>query len=184
MIEIKNKIDSLKYIHKLGLNNFYEKVFTKYQEKEIIDFMDKNPVKYYILRDKIKSGAKVYFNITRQEVLNHYKEYALFSLDVASYNYRDNKILTGDILISRDNNFTITASSNKECDLRSFPEPSYIFSSDIFDKRIKHIPGSNKIIDYIYKHELFDIIVEFCVFDIPLGINNEYVIIYELRTHY
>jgi len=184
MIEIKDKIDSLKYINKLKLNTFGEKIFKNPTEQEVIDFMDENPVKYYILRDKSKIGSKVYSNITRKEVLQHYKEYKLFSIDIASYNYRDNKILTGDILISKNNNFTITASSNKDCDHRTFPKPNYFLNTDIFDKKINNIQSVDKIIDYIYKHELFDVIIEFGVFDIPVGINKECVVIYELRTNY
>ena len=103
---------------------------------------------------------------------------------MASYNYRDNKVLTGDVFISRDNTFMITASTDKNCDHRTFPEPKFIFSSDIFDKRIKSISGINRIIDYVYKYELFDMVVEFFVFDIPVGVNKEYVVIIELRTHY
>jgi len=146
--------------------------------------MDKYPVKYYVLRDKVKGAGKLHYNITKDEVLKYYKNYKLFSLYVASYNYRDNKILTGDILITRDAKIVLSASEDKDCNNRIFKEPNYFFNTDIFDRRIKYIPGIDKIIDYIFKYELFDIIVEFCVFDIPLGIKNEYVIIFEVRTHY
>ena len=37
---------------------------------------------------------------------------------------------------------------------------------------------------YISDHELYDVIVEFQVYDIKLGINKENVVITELRTGY
>ena len=37
---------------------------------------------------------------------------------------------------------------------------------------------------YIIDHELYDVIVEFAVYDCKLGINNENVVVTELRTSY
>ena len=78
MIEIKNKVDSVKYIYILGLNTLAEKVFTNPGEEDLIRFMDENHAKYYILRDKKNSSGKRYLHITRDEVLEHYKEYDFF----------------------------------------------------------------------------------------------------------
>ena len=187
MIQIRNKVESVKWISRLGLNTFDkngETIFANPSEEDIVRFMDENPIEYYMIRDKKNSGGKRYLHITRDEVLEHYKEYELFSLGIANYNYRDNQILAGDIFISRDNTFMIIASADKTCEHRNFPKPNFIFRSDIFDKRIKNIPGINRIIDYVYKYELFDMVVEFFVFDIPVGANKEYVVIIELRTDY
>ena len=55
----------------------------------------------------------------------------------------------------------------------------------IFDDRtLDQISCFNDVYNYIVKQKLKDIIVEFAYFDKLLGVNNENIIIYELRTEY
>ena len=57
-------------------------------------------------------------------------------------------------------------------------------STDIFSKKLNQIPNINQVIKYIIDNKLVDYIVEFALFDIPVGINNEHVVLFELRNHY
>ena len=79
---------------------------------------------------------------------------------------------------------TLSGSFNKESNHRNFCEPNIFLKTDIFNNKIKYIKGLDEVISYIFKHFLFDIIIEFCVYDIPLGIYKENVVIFEVRTDY
>ena len=54
----------------------------------------------------------------------------------------------------------------------------------IEDNKLWDIPGFSKIMRYITEHELYDVIVEFSVYDCKIGVNKENVVISELRTAY
>ena len=67
----------------------------------------------------------------------------------------------------------------------AYRRPTIVVNTDIFDdKALDKIPDFDFLYEYIFKHNLVDIIVEFALFNIPLGINNERIVIFELRTHY
>ena len=122
--------------------------------------------------------------LEKHEIFEHINEYELFSLDVCSINFRNNKLLLGDMIINSNMDVSVSASSNKDSFARDFLEPRHIMKTDVFDIKLKYIPRLNLIIDYIFIHNLFDIIVEFAVFDKGVGLKNEQVIIFELRTDY
>ncbi len=181
---INDKFDSIDYINKLGLNKFAEEVFRSDEKDAIKKYLVEHPVKYYLLKDKTKTHGQVYYALTKDEVMEHVDEYEILGIDISALNYIDHKLLTGEIKISHDNNIVIIASTNKESNHRNFLEPRYTYDTDLFDERIKYIPYIDEIINYIFEHHLFDVIVEFCLFDIPLGIKKEKVVIYEIRTEY
>ena len=62
--------------------------------------------------------------------------------------------------------------------------PQFSFTCDIDDKRLDDIDGLDQVIDYVFKKNLFDVMVEFASMDIPIGTNQEKVIVFELRTEY
>lgn len=183
-IKIRNKLESLEFIKNNSLNYFGEEVFKSNQIAEIKNYLDSHTEKYFILKDKTKISGKVYLNLTREEVLEHINEYNILGLDVASYNYLENKILLGEILITSKMEVILSGSFNKESSHRNFCEPNIFLKSDIFDRKIKYIKGLEEVMSYIFEHHLFDIIIEFCVYDIPLGIYKENVVIFEVRTDY
>lgn len=183
-MKIKDKFESIQFIKNNNLNYFGEEVFKSNQIAEIKKYLNSHTEKYFILKDKTRINGKVYHNLTREEVLKHISEYNILGLDVASYNYLNNKILLGEILITSKMEITLSGSFNKESNHRNFCEPNIFLKSDIFDKKIKYIKGLKEIINYVFKYSLFDIIVEFCVYDIPLGICKENVVIFEVRTDY
>jgi hypothetical protein len=185
MILINNKEESTNFIKKHNLNQFDEQIFFPSEKEKIKEYLNKHKEELYIIRTKEpKVRQKVYFNLTKEEVLSHVNEYKIFSIDVSSINYKENKILTGDIKITIDMQVYLTATTNKEATNRTLHlEPSYNLIFEVNNKKIRNIPGVDFIINYIFKNNLFDIILEFCVYDIPLGKNKENVIIYEARTY-
>lgn len=95
-------------------------------------------------------------------------------------------VLIGDIYISRDlDEFWLIASDNPDYNTRMvLRNPKWNINTCYYDKKIGNIPNIDKIIDYIFKKELFDVVVEFAVYLEKIGKYNEYVAIFELRTDY
>lgn len=54
---IKNKIDSIRLIKQLNLNRFPERLFIKFKEEDVVNFLEKYPAKYYAIRDRSKSNG-------------------------------------------------------------------------------------------------------------------------------
>lgn len=182
---IKNKLESINMIKDLGLNKFPEQLFKKNEEKKIQQFLEDYPANYYAIRDKSKSGGIFKLKVERDKVLEEISEYNLFTINVSSANYVDNQLLVGEIEIFTDGGVYVTLSIDPTASVRdALSNPTFNLKTDIFDKKIDEIPYFDVIYQYIVEHNLFDMIVEFAVFDIEVGINLEKVIIYELRTDY
>ena len=186
---IRNKEESLYYLEKLGLNYFTEKVFDPTDNmllSKVEEFLDENNQNIYVLRDPIKCSGKTFFNVSREKVFELIKVYDNnFSIAVSSKAY-GNYVLIGDIYISGDlEKFYLLASDNPSYNTRMvLRDPTWNISTNYYDKKIKYIPNIDKIIDYIFKHDLFDTVVEFSVYLERVGKYQEYVAIFELRTNY
>lgn len=59
----------------------------------------------------------------------------------------------------------------------------YMLSLDLKERREPSIPGLTEAIDFIVEHDLFNMYVEISVFGIPVGVNRENIIIWELRNY-
>ncbi len=183
---IKNKYESDYIIKKLGLNRMSEKIFTDNSTlDELKNYLEENTYEYYNIRDKSAAGGKFLYMLTKDEVLlksRKYKRYAVYeSLAIAD----DRLILQGDIEIDRD--FVMRASLS---DIRgisnriAMEKPVYnIYDYDLKEKREPSIRGLSKVIDYISQNSLIDMVVEFSLFEIPVGIGQENIIIWELRNY-
>ncbi len=185
-IKISNKLESINYINKFKLNKFADCLFKENESDKVLKFLSDNNVKYYALRDKSRVKSN-YFNlkVKKEDILNEIQNLKLFTLNVSSYNYKENQLLVGEILLKSDGSIYLLASKNKDFSLRDVEiNPDYNLNTDINDKKLKYIIGLKEIINYIINKKLEDIIVEFTVFDTEVGINNEKVIIWELRTNY
>ena len=184
-MKIKNKIESYNKIIELGLNRFPEKIFKANEINKVQDFIDRHPANYYAIRDKSKAGGVFKLKVEPQDVLNAVSGYELFSINVSSYNYITSQLLVGEIFIS---NTTVNAilSTKRGYSVRdAIKDPDFNFTTSIFDdKTLNQISCFDKIYQYIIEKKLQNVIVEFAYFDQPLGINNENIIIYELRTDY
>ncbi len=186
MYVTRNKKESSRLISELSLNQFPIIHLESFDAKRINAFLEKYPADYYAVRDLSKSNSKKFnLKVPKCDIIEYTKSMTRFSINVSSYNYTNNQLCTGELRIGSDDSMSVTISNNKSFSARdAVYNPDYNFVSDIYDPRLKLIDGLSSIINYIYIHSLFDIIVEFSVFDTNVGINSEDVVIYELRTNY
>lgn len=183
---INNKIESINKIKELNLNKFPEETFKKNEENKIKKFLKKYPANLYAIRDKSSPSGLFKFKVPYNEVLNEIKDYELFTINVSSANYSENQLLVGEIEILSNNKVYATISTNKDYSVRdALHNPDFNIKTDIFDNdTLNKIPYFNELYNYIITNNLKDIIVEFSLFNTNLGINNENIIIYEIRTNY
>lgn len=182
---IKNKIESIKKINELYLNKFPEELFRTNEEDKIKKFIDKYPAQYYAIRDKSKTGGVFKLKVDYDKVIEEIKGYNLFTINVSSANYSENQLLVGEIQFLSNGEVYAILSIDPTASVRdAISNPTYNLKTDIFDKRLNKIPHFDYIYEYIIKNNLQNVIVEFALFDKNLGINNEKIIVYELRTHY
>ncbi len=182
---IKTKIESYLAISELKLNKLAEGVFKAGEVKKIDKFIESNPAEYYAIRDKSKAQGTFKLKVRKEDIYKEIEGYSLFSINVSSYNYVDNQLLVGEILIE-PTRVSATLSTNSSFSVRdALRAPDFNISTDIFDNdTLNQIPYFDKIYEYIIKNDLSNIIVEFAYFNKPIGINNENIVVYELRTDY
>lgn len=181
---IKNKQESDFKIKKLGLNRMLEGVFTKETIVELPNFLNAYPYPFYNLRDKSVSGGKFLYKVTAEDILKQSKNYNVFSVYESLALADEKLVLQGDIKLSKDFTLISSLSDIKGISNRiAMQNPIYQLDLDLKEKKEPEIKGLNKVIDYIVEHELFEMIVEFSLFDIPVGINHENIIIWELRNY-
>lgn len=184
-MKVINKIESSKKILELDLNRFPEQIFKCSQRAGIKNFIESYPAKYYAIRDKSRSSGVFKLKVESQDIMSEVEGYDIFSINVSSYNYVQDQLLVGEIVIC-DSTVSAILSTNKEYSVRdAIRDPDFNFITSIFDdKLLNEIPCFDKVYEYIVKHELQNVIVEFAYFSKNVGINNDNIIIYELRTHY
>lgn len=185
-IEINNKLESIAMIKELGLNKLNEEIFNKNEYDKVVKFIENNPCEYYAIRDKSKAGGMFKLKVKAADVLEEIKDYQLFTINVSSANYRDNQLLVGEIQILKNGEVYAILSTNQDYSVRdAIRDPEFNIKTDIFDDvTLKKIPYFDYMFEYIVSNKLEDIIVEFSLFDIDVGINSERVVVYEVRTHY
>lgn len=188
MLVVKDKKDSMQTIKMLKLNHFPFEIFSVDDYDGIKNFMKKYPAKEYVLRTVNKAKGKYFFVKNYDEAIkllsNFDKE---FILDVSYNEYKEDIVLVGDIKVTRGlvDIVDLSARSDSEATQRNIYEnPEYNMHCTLEDEKFWRIPGISKIMSYIADHELYNIIVEFVVYDCKLGINKENVIINELRSSY
>ncbi len=189
MIQIKNKRDSVKKIKELKLNNFPEDVFSTSDLVSIEKFFKKYSAEEYCMRTTSKAKGQFFFVKDFQEckaLLSKFKDEVTICV---SYNpYKEDIVLVGDIKVSRMSSgdiVDIVARTDPEATQRNiYDDPEYNYHASLDDDKVWKIPGFSKIMNYIVEHELYDMIIEFIVYDIKVGINKENVVIVEIRTDY
>lgn len=184
-MKIHNKLESYNKIIELGLNRFPEKIFKSSQINEVEDFVRTYPANYYAVRDKSKAGGVFKLKVKPENILNEVSGYDLFSINVSSYNYIDNQLLVGEIFISNTSVNAILSTNSRYSVRDAIRNPDFNFKTNIFDnKTLNKIPCFDEVYKYIIDNKLQNTIVEFAYFDAPVGINNEKIVVYELRTEY
>lgn len=184
-MDINSKIESSKKIKELDLNKFPEQIFKIGEEEKINDFLQKNPADFYAIRDKSKAGGVFKLKVAADKVLEEIDGYNLFSINVSSANYVDNQLLVGEIEFLSNGEVYAILSLNPAASVRdAIKKPDFNLKTTIFDKKLSRIPYFDYIYKYISDNNLYDIIVEFALFDKEVGEKKEKVIVYELRTNY
>ena len=186
MLKIRNKLESLKTVKQLGLNTMPIEYFETYNKELLDDFFKRYDYKYYVVRDFGKASSNFFrFNISKKEVYNHVKNAKQFVVNVSTYNFQGHQICTGAIIIKRNMQVSLSVRCEDNCSVRQAEvDPQFSFTCDIDDKRLDDIDGLDQVIDYVFKKNLFDVMVEFASMDIPVGTNQEKVVVFELRTEY
>ena len=182
---INDKIESSNMIRELNLNRFPEEIFKPDDTDKIKLFLEKYPAKYYAIRDKSKAGGVFKLKVDASKVLDEINEYNLFSINVSSANYVDNQLLVGEIeFLSNGEVFAILSLDSSASVRDAIKNPDFNIKTTIFDNKLNLIPYFDYIYKYISDNDLYNVIVEFALFDKEVGINKEKVIVYELRTNY
>ena len=184
-MNINSKIESSKKIKELDLNKFPEQIFTKDNLEAIKEFIEKNPTDFYAIRDKSKAGGVFKLKVDTDKVLEEIDGYDLFSINVSSANYVDNQLVVGEIEFLSNGEVYAILSLDPAASVRdAIRNPDFNLKTTIFDKELSRIPHFDYIYKYISDNNLYDIIVEFALFDKDVGEKKEKVIVYELRTNY
>lgn len=185
-MRITNKLESTKKITELSLNKLPEQLFKNGEEEKVLEFIEKHPAKYYAIRDKAKAGGVFKLKIEKENILDEIKDYTLYSINVSSANYEENQVLVGEILILSNNEIYAALSTNKTYSARdAAANPEFNLKTTIFnDKTLNKVPYFDILYNYITTNHLQDVIVEFSLFDKKVGIKNENIVIYEIRTDY
>lgn len=186
MIAIHNKVESAKCIYKLDLNRLPEGIFTPNMKNELETFLNQYPAKYYSIRDKTQTNSpKRNHKASKQEILKVYQEIPISSIGVGLANYIEDQVLIGNIVVRKNGDIFFEGTDEKIVSVRdAVNQAKYRMQTDITDKKLKYRNGLLEIVDYILEHQLEDVIVEFSSFDKPIGIHQEKVLIWELRTDY
>ena len=190
MIKIKDKKDSIYKMKELGLNYFPQDVFDVQDLTGIKMFFDTFQVDEYVLRSPDKAMGNFYYVKSFDEAVPLLKNFNDFvTISVSYRQYKDDLIIIGDIKIHKGfdgfDTVDLTARTDKEATQRNIYEnPQYNLHCSLEDNKVWNIPGFSKIVRYIIDHELYDVIVEFSVYDGRYGVNKENVVITELRTSY
>ena len=188
MITIENKKDAVETMKRLRLNYFPLDVFSVDNLEGIKSFFDKYPAKEYVMRNTDRPDGEFFFVSSFEEaapLLSKFEKHV--TIDVSYNEYKEDIVLVGDIKVTRGlvDIVDLSARSDSEATQRNIYEnPEYNMHCTLEDEKLWRIPGISKIMSYIADHELYNIIVEFVVYDCKLGINKENVIINELRSSY
>jgi len=182
---IKNKLESINKINELELNKFPEQLFRKNEEQKVQEFLNNYPANFYAIRDKSKAGGTFKLKVDYNKVLDEIKDYNIFTVNVSSANYVDNQLLVGEIEFLSNGDVYATLSVDPAASVRdALSNPTFNLKTNIFDKTLNKIPHFNYIYQYISNNNLYDVIVEFALFNKEVGIKKEKIVVYELRTHY
>lgn len=183
-MKIESKKHSANIIKKLNLNRVPEVVCDTYEKFVIESFCDKYVAKTYILRDVENPSGKYFLCHSKEDCLISAMEYSgAFSLAVSCFAY-ENIVLLGEICLTKDF-VIIVASNDKTVHHRNVYQKAIIdLKTTLDDDRIWEVEGVEELIQYVVDHNLYDVIVEFVVYDKGVGVNDNKVLITELRSEY
>lgn len=180
----KTKEESRELIKKLNLNTVPEIFVNKNHLVPIQFFFKENLSELYVIRHANKVNAYYAYVKNYEEYLQVKDKFEDNIMVAVSINAYKNKILLGAIQIDNDL-IRICATTNEKLDHRTIYDGSaeFNFETDICDKKLNAIPQIDFLLLYIQKHNLYGLTIEFTVYDQPVGINKEPILINELRNY-
>jgi hypothetical protein len=183
MLIARSKAESRYLIEKLNLNRVPEIFIDNKDYDAMKKFIELNKSTLYIIRDAENPNGKYYYFKSYEECISISNEYNGRIILAISINSFTGKILLGTAEFSF-NKVNLCATTNPLYDHRTIYSYGEInISTTIFDKSLDEIPGFTVLLDYIERFNLFNIIIEFTIYSNRVGINNEYIIINELRSY-
>lgn len=189
MIKIRNKKDAINKMKELRLNIMPLDFFRSDDIEGIKRFFKKYKAEEYVMRDTTKAKGNFYYVKNLEEALKTLPKFkGEVTIGVSYRIYKEHIVLVGDIKVTRGafgDTVDLTARTDSEATQRNiYEEPEYNLHASLDEERVWKIPGFSKIMSYITEHELYNIIIEFIVYDCKVGINKENVVICEIRTDY
>lgn len=189
MITIENKKDAVETMKRLRLNYFPLDVFAVDNLEGIKSFFDKYPAKEYVMRNTDRPDGEFFFVSSFEEALPLLSKFEKHvTIDVSYNEYKEDIVLVGDIKVTRDGGYEMVdliARDDEDGTNRNvYENPKYNLHCSLDDDNLWKIPGISKLMDYINSHELYNMIVEFIVYDCKVGVRKENVVIVELRSNY
>ena len=183
MIKINNKEESKNFIVRLGLNRVPEIFLEKHETEKIKDFFNTYPAELYVLRDAEHSSGKYFYVTTAKECIELAQNYSGRVIVAVSSNAYKNKLLLGAVEIG-DRAVMLCATTDTKLDHRTmYGDLEFKLNCDIFDKRLSDVPEFDYLYQYISSHGLKNYVVEFTVYDRPVGTNGERIVINEVRNY-
>ena len=183
MIKINNKEESKNFIVRLGLNHVPEIFAGKHEKEKIKDFFNAYPADLYVLRDAEHSSGKYFYVTDPEECIKLAQNYSGRVIVAVSSNGYKKKLLLGAVEIG-DREVTLCATTDPKLDHRTmYGDLEFKLNCDIFDKRLSKVPQFDFLYKYITEHGLKNYVVEFTVYDCPVGTNAERIIINEVRNY-
>lgn len=181
----KTKAQSRELIKKLNLNTVPEIFISKSDIDSMKSFFNTYVEDLYIVRDAEKSSSKYYYVKNLEECIEAAKNYHETIILAVSINTYKNKVLLGAVEFLKENNgVRLCATTDVTKDHRTmYVNPEFDLDTDIFDKKLNQVPEFDFLYEYIYKNNLLDQIVEFTIYDKNVGINNERILINEVRNY-
>ena len=189
MIKIKDKKDSILKMREMNLNTMPCEVFLASDKEGIKSFFEENKAEEYILRSTDKAQGEFFFVKNFEEAETKLPNFENHVTVAVSFRpYAEDIVLIGDVCVSRKPSgdvVDITATTQTDGTHRGvYENPEYNLHASLEEDRVWRIPGFSKLMRYLSDHELYDVIVEFAVYDMKVGKNKENVLISELRTAY
>jgi hypothetical protein len=182
---ITTKKASKEYMEKNGLNYFPDLFVEKNDIQSIREFLISNEAPLYIIRDGNRPQSPFFFFETMDQCvryLDHFSDTVIIAVSVNAY--KKNKIILGTIEICSDGQVFLTASTQPDCDHRSiFVVNDFNLNCSIMDKRLDRVPEFDTIYQFLVEHGLIDVIVEYTIYNIDVGIKHQRIVIQEVR-HY
>ena len=184
----KNKLESDVLINVLNLNRVIDKTFYFNNSDVLFDvskFINETGLDLYGMRS-LKPGQCFKYSVPKKDVIKQLSDFedgvkiceSMYAADT------NNMILQGYISLDKSFNVICEASDVPGISLRqSMGVPKYKwYFSDLYE-RAPRILVNSKILDLIVTNGLFDVFLEFTYYDIPVGINKEKLLIWEIRDY-